>query len=1119
MANLSLKIAVKLLTKSFKNGVHDLSSMLRGLQMQFMAFASTLGVGTVGLGNFLQRMRDVAKETTSANIALKNASKSAGEFANHQSWLVSVSKKYGVQINTLTSGFAKFKAAADISNMSLDSQRKIFESVARASVAFGLSSEDQRGVFMALQQMMSKGKVMAEELRLQLAERMPVAIQAMAKALGKSVTQMDALMKQGKVLSSDVLPKFAEELTKMIPNIDLDNLNKSLTDLSNTFVELTKKLNVEGAYKGLVDGLNAILKWSMQSAKGITSTIWAFIAGVFGRMSTNLFNYFKGSAEKATAHAEKLIKDKARAAESVANAEENLAKRTLAHQQAIDKQKALSAEASEAQKLKAKERVASAERALDEAKLRHSRAVEKQQQADALVTAEVIEQANLRNATSYKKFVVGFKNGIKSLGASLKAFAVSNIWTALLSGLAWVVSYLVKLHNEAKRIKKLAEETKKELSAPLELSAQEQNVSSLYKVTTDKDKYTAEEREAALKQLNDLLGTQYKIHDLIGKKQDEINAKVQRYIGYIQAQQRLERAQSKVTQLTSEFDEWKNANPGWESEPGQTKKRVLLEKKTRENNFKGKYGEVTELTPIGAAVKGFKDSIALASADVEAATAEVAKYAKEFDKAVTTTGGSGDKPDEKESELDKLRKQYARSIAELDAEYQAQLIDEREYRRKKKDIIEKAYIGATSGGDSEVLGSDFYRGLAADFGSFSHGSIREREEQLEDRLSQYDSDIAEQSRLLQIGAITQEQYHSALRELSAALYRELSSLDYSGLSPEAEFSADFARTKAMLANAGVGLPAYTPRRRDRTKDFARTQSGVLAEELKDAQHYLDYLREAQENVIGGLSEEINAQLKKVNNLEEALQLARAQEEVKKLSSELRKGVYDGIRGSVRNIDGIVSAFERLGEVLNDTDASGWERIMAIWSTLESTADAFMDMISLIERITEVTDRLAKAKEAEAVIDTTVTAQKIGNLTAATAADASATGVQLQNSQLKVNANIAEAGSNAAKDASKIPFGWLAIPGVIAAVIAMFSALPKFAKGGIVGGNSRSGDKVLARLNSGEGVLTEQGLSGLNDLAASANRRTDIHITGVLTARGRDLAVVLDKQNRYQSRIG
>ena len=47
-------------------------------------------------------------------------------------------------------------------------------------------------------------------------------------------------------------------------------------------------------------------------------------------------------------------------------------------------------------------------------------------------------------------------------------------------------------------------------------------------------------------------------------------------------------------------------------------------------------------------------------------------------------------------------------------------------------------------------------------------------------------------------------------------------------------------------------------------------------------------------------------------------------------------------------------------------------------------------------------------------------------------------------------------------------------------------LPQFAEGGVVPGNSYTGDRVLARLNSGEGVLTRQGMAGLADMANAQN---------------------------------
>ena len=43
---------------------------------------------------------------------------------------------------------------------------------------------------------------------------------------------------------------------------------------------------------------------------------------------------------------------------------------------------------------------------------------------------------------------------------------------------------------------------------------------------------------------------------------------------------------------------------------------------------------------------------------------------------------------------------------------------------------------------------------------------------------------------------------------------------------------------------------------------------------------------------------------------------------------------------------------------------------------------------------------------------------------------------------------------------------------VASIIAAFASLPKFEAGGIVPGTSYTGDKVLARLNSGEMVLNK-----------------------------------------------
>lgn len=63
-------------------------------------------------------------------------------------------------------------------------------------------------------------------------------------------------------------------------------------------------------------------------------------------------------------------------------------------------------------------------------------------------------------------------------------------------------------------------------------------------------------------------------------------------------------------------------------------------------------------------------------------------------------------------------------------------------------------------------------------------------------------------------------------------------------------------------------------------------------------------------------------------------------------------------------------------------------------------------------------------------------------------------------------------ATASAQASSLPFGWLAFVGAgLGTLTSMISALQSFNSGGIVEGNSFTGDRMLARVNAGEMILT------------------------------------------------
>lgn len=121
--------------------------------------------------------------------------------------------RLGISFGQLADEYTKWAAATKGTNLEGDKTRKIFISVAEAARVNKLSFEDLQGVFRALTQIASKGRVQLEELSGQLGDRLPGALQIMADGLGITTKELLEMTKEGEV-TSDSLVGFAEELDR-----------------------------------------------------------------------------------------------------------------------------------------------------------------------------------------------------------------------------------------------------------------------------------------------------------------------------------------------------------------------------------------------------------------------------------------------------------------------------------------------------------------------------------------------------------------------------------------------------------------------------------------------------------------------------------------------------------------------------------------------------------------------------------------------------------------------------------------------------------------------------------------------------------------------------------------
>ncbi|HCO5824520.1 TPA: tape measure protein [Escherichia coli] len=182
--------------------------------------------------------------------------------------------KTGLSISEGLSSYAKFAAGAQ-GSMSQEQTQELFGNATAMSRLMGLSNDELNGILKAFEQMASKGKIQAEELRGQLGDRMAGAFKLFAEALGMTATELDKAMKDGKILSSDALPKVAKQMGLMIDKAGgwaevAKSTQTALGKLANNWDDTMVKI-----FSGSQDELNGFLSSlsSLLSEMGMSSSI------------------------------------------------------------------------------------------------------------------------------------------------------------------------------------------------------------------------------------------------------------------------------------------------------------------------------------------------------------------------------------------------------------------------------------------------------------------------------------------------------------------------------------------------------------------------------------------------------------------------------------------------------------------------------------------------------------------------------------------------------------------------------------------------------------------------------------------------------------------------------
>lgn len=228
--------------------------------------------GTLGLREIVVAMMNLERFTNT----LRTVSAGVVDFNNNMRFLFAEGNRIGFNVSEVGNSFARLSVAMQGAGFSGNETRDVFTQLATASRNFGVSSADTMGIIRALEQSMSKGKFMAEEVRLQMGDRLPIAMAALQAAVERvdgAYSNVSDRMERGTLDVQRYAAEFVRQIAIMSGGTEaLERTSQSISAafgrLGNAFTQAIQALEQGGfgrAVISIVDQIREMLTLARES--------------------------------------------------------------------------------------------------------------------------------------------------------------------------------------------------------------------------------------------------------------------------------------------------------------------------------------------------------------------------------------------------------------------------------------------------------------------------------------------------------------------------------------------------------------------------------------------------------------------------------------------------------------------------------------------------------------------------------------------------------------------------------------------------------------------------------------------------------------------------------------